>query len=1095
MLTTKKALRSALILFGFIFFHLNSFSQNTVTGKIVNKADNQPVIGATIKVEGGKSATQTKEDGSFSITANKAIAELVISAVGYETLKLPVHGNANLNSISLTLSSTTLNDIVVTGYSAQRKKDLTGSVAVVSVSSMKEIPAGNPENMLQGQASGVTVVTSGSPGVFSDLKIRGITSLGSVAPLVVIDGVESINGMHDININDVESMQVLKDASASIYGVRGSNGVVVITTKKGKAGKSKISYDGWYGEQQPVKGFNLANSQQYANVLFDQLYNSGQNVDLTNGIGMWFGAGSYTTRNAPVLPNYLFPTGASTADPSLYDINSYQITQTNKNGTDWYGEIFKSAPITSHNISVSGGGDKSSYLFSFGYFNQQGTLINTYLKRYTARANTSFNVKDHIRMGENLSVFFRDNPTILNQNEGNAISMTYRIPALIPVYDIVGNYAGTKSFSVNNAANPVAQQKNQSNNKGNDWEIVGNGWAEADFLKHFTVRTNIGGTIDNYYYYNFSPTPYQNAEGNTTPNSFSEGSGFSSHWQWTNTLNYSNTFGEHSIKVLIGTEAHEYYYRSSSGSRSNYVVTNPSNLTVDPNTWTLNAGSPAGQTNSSVATWSALYSQFGKLDYSYADKYLLSGTLRRDGSSNFAPGQQFGIFPAVSAAWRVSREDFFKSVTFMDDLKLRASWGKMGALNNVPTTNQFDIYQAGPGNSYYDINGTSSSSTLGFYQSSLGNTQTTWEKDISTDIGLDATLLNNKLEFSFDWFKKSITGLLFQAPNIYTIYNGSTPYINIGDVQNTGYDISVTYHGKVNKDFKYNITGNISHYKNEITALPGSAGYVDSYSSGSSRIANFVRNQIGHPIGAFFGYQVIGLFQNWDDVNKSATQDQAAPGRFKYLDANGDKQINASDRVFFGNPNPKFSYGINLSASYKNFDFSTFLYGVSGNDVLNYTKYWTDFPQVFEGNVSINLVNNAAQLVNSAGSPTSINDPTAQVKNAGTTIPVIEKAANFSNSTVVNSYYLEKGSYLRMKSLMIGYSIESSMLKKIGVDKFRIYLQAANLFTITKYTGLDPELQTSSGTNGPTNNSNFGIDFGNYPSNQKNFILGVNLTF
>jgi TonB-linked SusC/RagA family outer membrane protein len=954
---------------------------------------------------------------------------------------------------------------------------------------MKQVPGGNADNLLQGQASGVTIVNSGQPGGYSDIKIRGITSLGNVTPLVIIDGVESINGLHDININDVESIQVLKDASAAIYGVQGSNGVLLITTKKGRAGKAKISYDFYYGNQKPVAGFKLANSQQYADVLFKQAYNSGQ--DPSTGLQAWFGTGDTTTRNSPVLPTYLLPAGAATADPTTYDINSNQITKADKVGNNWYNDIFKSAPIESHNLTASGGSDKSTYLFSFGYFNQQGTLINTYLKRYSVRANTAFNVKDNIRIGENAYVFFKDNPTITNQNEGNPISNAYRMPPVIPIYDIQGNYAGTKSFTVNNGDNPVASQKRQANNKGNDWQIVGNAWAEVDILKHFTARTSIGGTVDNYYYYYFTYTGYENAEGNTNANSFTEGSGFNSNWTWTNTLTYRNVFGDHSLTALAGVEAKEYSGRGMAGSRSSYVVTNPLNETVDPLTWTLDAGSPAGQTNTSNSYHSALYSQFGKVEYGYKDKYLVNATIRRDGSSDFAVGHQFGVFPAVTAAWRISREDFFKDVTFINDLKIRGGWGRSGTLSNVPATNQYNIYTAAAGQSYYDLGGTSTSATLGFFQSFQGNPNTTWETDITTDFGFDAALINNKLEISFDWYRKAVSGLLFQAPTYDVGFSGTEGDVNFGNVLNNGFDLSLTYHGTVNRDWKYNIGANISHYTNKITSLPGASGYRDYNSGGSTRINNFVREEIGHPIGAFFGYQVVGLFQSYDDVSKSPTQDQAAPGRFKYLDANHDNKITPDDRVFFGNPNPKLTYGIPVSVSYKNFDLSAFFYGVYGNDVLNYVKYWTDFPQVFEGNVSLDLVNNSAVLVNASGNPTNVNDPTAHVKNVGAKIPVIEQAANFSNSTVVNSYYKESGSYFRMKSLMIGYNVDPGILKKIGIDKFRIYVQGANLFTVTKYSGLDPELQTSS----QNDNTNFGIDFGNYPSNQKQFLVGVNLTF
>ncbi|HVU85271.1 MAG TPA: SusC/RagA family TonB-linked outer membrane protein, partial [Puia sp.] len=458
------------------------------------------------------------------------------------------------------------------------------------------------------------------------------------------------------------------------------------------------------------------------------------------------------------------------------------------------------------------------------------------------------------------------------------------------------------------------------------------------------------------------------------------------------------------------------------------------------------------------------------------DRYIISGTLRRDASSVFAPDQQVGYFPSVSAGWRISKETFFSNVTFVNDLKIRGGWGKAGSISNINPTNAYTLFASGVGYSWYPLDGDPNSSTQGFYPSQIGNLETTWEQDVTSNIGLDGTILNNKLEFSIDWYKKEIKGLLFRPDNsLGAMAGGATPaFINGGNIENKGIDANVTYHATVNRDFKLDISANITSYKSKVVSLPGDKVYYDEYSNGSSRIGAFTRAQVGQPIGAFFGYKVIGLFQSADDVSKSPTQDAAAPGRFKYADINNDGKISDSDRTFFGNPNPKFTYGFTLNATYKNFDLSIFLYGSAGNDVINYVKYWTDFPQVFRGNVSKDAVYNS-------WTPSNLNAK----------VPILETNGNFSNSGVFNSYYLENGSYLRCKSLSIGYTIAPSILKNIGVDKLRVYLQAANLFTITKYTGLDPELQGSD----LGNNTNFGIDFGNYPANQKNYNVGVSLTF
>jgi TonB-linked SusC/RagA family outer membrane protein len=1072
--------------FIFLLFSSSLFAQKAVTGTVFSSKDNAPVNGATVLVKGTNTGVTTGANGNFSINVPSGRNTLVISYIGFHDQEVDVSSNNNV-TVTLQENAAALDEIVVTGYTAQKKKDITGAVSVVNVTSMKSVPAGTSESLLQGQAAGVTVINSGAPGGYSNVRIRGISSLGSSDPLVIIDGVQG--SLHDLNPNDIESVQILKDAgSAAIYGIQGSNGVIVVTTKKG-SGKSKITYTGYVGTQRPLEnGFDVANTQGYADAIWRQAVGSGVAPKHPQ-----FGNGA-----EPVIPDYITPAGAKEGDPKT-DPSTYvfdpgqkddnRITKASKAGTDWFHEIFKPAMIQSHTLSASGSNEKSAYFFSLNYFNQQGTLINTYLKRYSARINTTFNVKEHIRFGENAYLVYRQNPGFPggNQNEGNAISYSYREPAIIPVYDIMGNYAGTGSSGLGNSNNPVALQQRQANNKSNDWQINGNAFAEADFAKHFTIRTSFGGTVENNYSYSFTYTGYENAEGNTSSNGFTERAGYNSLWQWTNTLNYNNQFGDHSLKVLLGTEAKNIYNRSMSGNRGNYYTT-------DPNYWILNNGAPSTQTNNGASpTQTSLFSVFGRVDYNYKDKYLITGVVRRDGASVFAPDHRYGTFPSVTAGWRISQESFMKGVTFINDLKIRGGYGQLGSISNISPTNPYTLYNSGPGYSYYPIAGNSVSPTQGFFVSQFGNTNTTWEKDAITNIGLDATILNRKLDFSIEWYKKAVSDLLFRATSQIGAYVGGAtlPFVNFGDIKNTGIDFSATYHANVSKDLRLDLTGTLTSYKSEVVSLPPGYKYIDQNSNGSTRIGAFTRTQPGQPIGEFFGYQVIGLFQDQADVSKSPKQDAAAPGRFKYADVNGDGQITPDDRTFFGNPNPKFTYGLNLALTYKSFDFSAFFYGSEGNKNINYVKYWLDFPQVF-GDVSNNVLNNSAKLINTqTNQPTSTKDPLAKVSNPGATVPVLEQDANFSNTSVFNSYYMENGSFLKCRQMQIGYTIPVATLHRFGIDRCRFYLQAANLFTITKYSGLDPELQTSSSTN----NSNFGIDFGNYPANQKMYNIGVDLSF
>jgi TonB-linked SusC/RagA family outer membrane protein len=1047
-----------------LFFVIHSVSaQTTVTGKVTGTNETQPIVGASVLVKGTKVGTTTNAEGNFTIAVPSGRKTLVISSVGYENMEVDISNSAN---VSVQLKETTggLTEVVVTGYTAQRKKDITGSVSVVNVADMKQTPVGTGEEALQGRASGITVISSAQPGGSSDIRIRGITSFyGNNAPLIIVDGVRS--NIHDINANDIESLQVLKDAAAAIYGVAGSNGVIIITTKKGKSGRAKVSYDAYVGLTTHGDGYDMANTQEEANAIWLQQKNSGIAVPSH----AQFGTGAN-----PVIPDFITPAGVvgTGPDPATYDINTNQITRANKLGTDWYKEITRNAMIQSHNLSVSSGSDKSSYFFSVGYLNQEGILKYQYLKRYSVRANTQFVIKDKIRVGENAYIFYKQNPRFGNQSEGSPFTTAYRESAIIPVYDIMGNFAGTKSNGLGNARNPFADIYRTKDNRNHNWNISGNIYAEVDFLRHFTARTSFGGIMDNNYSFNFNYVGYENAEGNTGSNSFGENAGYNTSWTFTNTLTYSNEFGAHNVRLLLGTEAIKTYGRYLGGTRSNY-------FSEDPNFWIIDAGTGT-QANSGGAYQSGLWSQIGKLEYGYAGKYLVNASLRRDGFSGFAEDQRWGYFPGVSAAWRISEEDFLKTVSFITDLKLRYSWAKLGSTGAVASDNPYDLYSSRLGKSAYDLQGNSTGPLVGFYKSHIGNESTTWEEDIITNAGFDVVLFNNKLDVTIDWYKKKVSGLLFPRGGIGTSVifsaDGSQPFVNLGDMQNTGIDFNATYHANIGKELKLNITGIFTSYKNKIVDMPGLA-YRDGDVVRNNRLQRFVE---GHAFGEFFGYRVLGIFQNADDVAKSPTQVDAQPGVFKYQDTNGDGKIDADDRTFIGNPNPDFTYGLNISASYKNFDFSAFFFGMAGNDIFNNTLYFTDFPDFFKGGLRREAAINS-------WTPTNTNAK----------VPILRTTGGFStdNSGYANSYFISKGSYFRSKQMQIGYTLPAKLLSKYGIDRSRVYIQAANLFTITKYEGLDPELPTQPDSNGNIFRTHqYGIDQGSYPHTPA-FLVGININF
>ncbi|HLK26980.1 MAG TPA: TonB-dependent receptor [Puia sp.] len=1058
------------------------FAQKTVTGRVISNADKQPIASATVQVKGSKVGVQTAADGTFSVTSPKDIGTLVISVVGFETVQVPVGGKTSLGDIGLATSATSLNDIVVTGYTTQKKKDITGAVTVVDTKALKAVPGASPDQLLQGQAAGVQVLATGQPGAASQINIRGITSLGNNNPLYIIDGVQA--DFHDINPNDVESIQVLKDAgSAAIYGVQGSNGVIVITTKKGRSGRATISYDATAGVQEPIGGNPL------------HLLNTPQYLEMSKRLGT-----NTTLYSAPnwVLPDYVFSDqvsgsrgignqGDPAVDPSKYNFTAdhsadYLIFKVNKQGTDWFHETFKQAFQQNHTVTVSGGGDKGTYLFSVNYTDQNGTLLNTYLKRYSVRLNTTTTVKNHIRIGENAYVFYKNNPLFANLWENSAIQHVYYSQPIIPVYDIGGNYAGSwDGPNMGNGDNPVADVKRFGrDNKTNQWDILGNMFAEVDFLKHFTIRTSFGGTIDNQYSTSFSPTPYEQFESHNLANTFTEKSEYNSTWLWTNTLQYKNVFAEkHSVSVLVGTEAKDGYGRHVEGTRNDFSAT----LSNDPNYWVLTNGTD-NQVNSSYATQNySLYSLFGRLDYAFADKYLFGATFRRDGASVLASNVRYGNFPSVSVGWRISGEEFMKDVVWINELKLRASWGKLGSVLNVPGANAYNAYGQSTQSSYYSINGSSNSSVPGYLQTQIGNAGTTWEKDKLENIGLDAVLFKNKVTFTAEYFIKSIDGLLILGNPPAVVGYAPPPFLNAGNMQNKGFELSAAYHGTVNNDLHYNIGLNFTSYKNKMITIPGTK-YVDL---AASRQGNLVRLREGQPVGAFYGYEVERLFRDSADVANSPTQADAAAGRFKFRDISGpngkpDGVIDAYDKTTIGNPNPKFTYGINLGVTYKNWEISTFLYGSYGNQIYNETRYWTDFYGSFAGNKSLDLLNNS-------WTPTNLNAKT----------PVLESNGSASTNNSASSYFVEPGSFLKMRYLKVAYSLTPSVLKSTGIDRLTLYVQATNLFQITKYTGIDPEIQGPGSANGALPNNYvsgaFGIDYGNYPNNQRGYLVGINLSF
>ena len=893
--------------------------------------------------------------------------------------------------------------------------------------------------------------------------------------------------------------------------------MIIITTKRG-SGKVKVSYDGYYGTQAPQGGnvWNILNPTEGGQLLFT----AGQNYNQLNPtLQKPVGNNIYGTGATPVMPDFLvngtangvtntggFKAGDPAANAALYNAdptgkNYYQIAAANKGGTDWYHEIFKKAPIQSHNISVAGGNDQGSYLFSLNYFNQQGTLINTYLKRYTIRANTSYKIGGRIRVGENIAYSSIENPQIGALVEGSAIGYAMRENSIIPVYDIAGNFAGTSPKGLNNPRNPVALQRTTSNDRGLSGRLFGNVYGEVDVLKNLTLRTSFGGEYYNGWNHFYHTPDYYNAEPQYTTPSYTEQAYNGNDWTWTNTAAYTWIKGDHNLKVVGGMEAYSFINHNLGGTTLGSFTNDPNAVNLSTGTGTttnysnsnpilnFNPNSPNYQ--APVGSGESLASYFARADYVFKEKYLLGATFRRDGSSKFITNR-WGNFYAVSAGWRISQESFMRDVSWITDLKIRGSYGIMGNQFNALGTNSYTLYGSNKQTAYYDLAGTGNSVSYGLAQSQIGNPNAKWEQDGNTNIGFDLSILQGKLTISADWYTKSIKDLLYQLTLPGTQGSSIVPAYNVSKMKNSGIDVMVNGQTNITRDLKFTGTLTFTTINNKIQQINANGTPYFDVDSRRFNGSFIVRNAVGHAVSSFYGYKIIGFWNSQSEIdaaNLAASkasqgavttyQADAGIGRFKYADMNKQGWIDANSKTFLGNPSPKFTYGVNLGFEYKNFDFSAFFYGVYGNDIWNNVKWWTDFYASFPG---------------AASSKTALyNSWTFDNHNAKAPIQDAVNGSNASTNTVPNSYFVEKGSYLRAKNLTLGYTFNSIRAGKANISRIRAYIQAANLFTVTKYSGVDPEISVN-GMNGQNGATDFGVDEGAY-ANPRQYLFGLQITF
>jgi TonB-linked SusC/RagA family outer membrane protein len=1055
LLNRWQGIRHLLLLGLSLFLTSGLLAQGQITGKVTN-SEGSPLVGAAVLLKGSTKGALTGDDGGFSIQASVGDV-LVVSYLGYTTIEVPVTGSTV--SVTMQEDAFSLTEVVVTGYATQRKEDLTGSVSVIKPQDLTAIPTSNVANQLQGRAAGVNVVQDGRPGSPTKVRIRGFGSFLNNDPLYVVDGIPT-QDISTLNPNDIESLTVLKDAgAASIYGSRASNGVVVITTKRGTEGVN-VNYSMFYGTQNPGVGpTNLLNAQQYADLQWLVYDNDG--ISETHPI---YGPSSAA---APTFPSWA-------AD------------------TKWWEEITNNAPIQSHDVSLSGGNKNARFFTAFNYFDQQGVVIETYTKRISGRVNSEFKIKDRVTIGENITFTHSKNGRgVGNLDEGSPIIDVYRNQPIIPVYMTQavdglthdfepGDFGGTGiAPRLGNSSNPVANAIRDADDFGFSIRLLASTYADVKIVEGLNFRSTFGGTFGMNHYNDYTFATYERSE-NVGTAAFQEGSGYGGDWVWTNTLTFDKDFGVHSILGVAGYEAVKYGMgRSVYGRRAGYFSDAVSFRT-------LQNGATIVNTESFVGTPTSLVSNFVRLDYGYDNRYLLSATVRRDGASGFGEDNRFGIFPSVTAAWRIGQEEFLRNNKIVSDLKIRGGYGTMGNQLALSPVNRFFLYGGDAGTSFYDLNGTGNSSLQGFRPTRIGNPDAKWETNVTSNIGFDAAFFDNRLEVVFDYYTKTNQDLLFNPELPGTAGAAEVPFVNIAEMRNQGIDLQLIYRNTFANDFR--IEGNLTFttYDNEIVKVAESTDFFDW---GGSRIGPFNRNQAGNPLSSFFGYQVVGLWQTQAEIDAADAldgnaltdfQDGAEPGFFRYadiagpLDDNGnptgpDGVVDQNDRTFIGNPNPDFTYGFNLNLGYKNFDLTAFFFGSQGNEIFNYTKWWVDFWPSFQGNKSIDLLNNSWTESNTSA-----------------TVPKASNKSNFSTNTQSSSYYIEDGSFLRLRNLQLGYTFDKEVISKVGMSSARVYVQGTNLFTLTQYSGVDPELGGD--------DRSFGVDAGNYPV-VKQFLFGVNFGF
>jgi TonB-linked outer membrane protein, SusC/RagA family len=1023
-------------------------SSQSVSGRVVDASKN-PLIGATITVKGTARGTVTDINGRFTLRDVAKGAVLHVSYLGFTAKDVPAIGNLDNLDILLEENTKQMNEVVVIGYGTAKRKDVTGSISSISGKDLLKTQPTTFDQALQGKVAGVVVQqVSGQPGGGVSIQIHGISSISSTnSPLYVIDGViippsndpgNGSNPLNTINPSEIESIDVLKDASATaIYGSQATNGVVVITTKRGSVAAPQITYEGYTGYQQIAKKLPTVNLQQLASFLNDRS-------------AVW----GFDARPEFANPKYL------------------------GTGTDWQKELFRNAPMSNHSLTISGGDARTQYLLSLGYFDQEGIALGSDFKRYSVRLNLDNKTNDWLKIGTSLQLAHVDENVQSGGSTSGVISNALGLSANVPVKNSDGSWGGVSDPAgwVQPVANPIAQAL-VNKNKNYRYQVFGNVYAEIRFSKHLSLRNEGSGNFDFSSNEGFRPQTTYGKYTTPDPTTSSYSSSQNFNYVLRNYLTYITDFGRNNLIITAGHEANLSKYANVSAARSGF----PSNSVQS-----ISSGDPTTATNSNNYGAGASESYFGRINFSLLDKYLFTANIRQDGSDKFPTSGRWATTSSGAFAWKINNEKFLQNVKAINELKLRLGYG---------LTNNQGI----PGNTYVTqltsaANGLSGTAQ---FQSNLANPFVTWEKMKNTNIGLDGTFFNWRLNFSIDVYDRGTDGLLLKVP--FPAYSGTTasyspgamqsPYVNVGSMNNKGIDIRVGTNNISNKNFTWRTDVTISHNINKILSL-GSGGKDASLVSGNSKTV------VGQPIGEFYGYVYDGIFATANDFKTHALPaDQSGKprpianagggiwyGDRMYKDLNGDGIIDTRDQTFLGSPLPKFQFGFNNSFNYKNFDFNIFFSGNIGNKVFNQLPVSQTNPLANTNYFRGVLDYAKTALINPNGNPNDVNN--VYVTNPNTT-NVSLRNDNTNENSRFSSLFLEDASFIRCRNITLGYNLPQNILAKIHVNSLRLYANVSNAFIITKYKGMDPEV-------GSWNPLQAGYDGGYYPQ-PRVFTFGMSV--